>query len=198
MRSTAIVLSIAMSALVLCAACGAGPDGEEPAFPADHRSWKKPVEKVLDYPVPGHGAGARIIYGNAASFDPIVTREKGRITRVEMRDGAMVVKEVYASRKDALLGGEKPAYTVIDVMYKNGAHPEAQGGWLYYIYKPGGKMVRIKGRMCVECHVAANESHPYFDKNADGIFRDYLFAPFAEAGRITAGPAPAKKNKRGK
>lgn len=198
MRSPAIALSIAMTALVLGAACGAGPDREEPAFPADYRSWKKPVEKVLDYPVPGHGAGARIIYANSISFDPVIRRENGRIAGVEMKDGTMVVKEVYASGKDALGKGAAKAYTVIDIMYKDSGHPEAQGGWLYYIYRPGGRMVRVKGRMCVECHVAANESHPYFDKNAAGIFRDYLFAPFAEGGKKTAGPAPAKEKKRRK
>jgi hypothetical protein len=83
-------------------------------------------------------------------------------------------------------------------MYKNGAHQEAQGGWLYYLYKPGGKMVRIKGRMCVECHVAANEPHPYFDRNAAGIFRDYLFAPFAGGKAKTEAPARAVTKKRRK
>ncbi|MCU0846053.1 MAG: hypothetical protein MUC76_14140 [Spirochaetes bacterium] len=35
MRSPAIALSIAMTALVLGAACGAGSNPEDPAFPAE-------------------------------------------------------------------------------------------------------------------------------------------------------------------
>jgi hypothetical protein len=34
--------------------------------------------------------------------------------------------------------------------------------------------------MCLGCHEAANEEHPYFDKNKGDAFRDYLFSPFVK------------------
>jgi hypothetical protein len=45
--------------------------------------------------------------------------------------------------------------------------------------------------MCHGCHEAANEEHPYFDKNKTGLVRDYLFCPVLEGGeteREQAGP----------
>jgi len=46
--------------------------------------------------------------------------------------------------------------------------------------KPGEEWMEVKGRMCVGCHEAANEKHPYFDGNKKEMFRDYLFTLIAK------------------
>jgi hypothetical protein len=67
-------------------------------------------------------------------------------------------------------------------MVKNSAAPGAQAGWLYYLKRPGRQPAPVTGRMCHGCHEAANEEHPYFDKNKKGLFSDYLFSPVLEGG----------------
>lgn len=177
----------------LMAFCACTSPAAELAFPENYRQWKKPVKRILDYPVPGHGDTARIIYANDIAFRPVVTGEKNRTTRVEMKNGAIIVKEVYANSEAARKKSKTPSYIILDIMYKNRSHPENQDGWLYYIMEPGGELTRIKGRLCVECHVAANESHPYFDGNRNETFRDYLFVPFGNMNEKTRPAKPARK-----
>ena len=69
---------------------------------------------------------------------------------------------------------------ILTIMVKDSENKDAKDGWLYYMIPPGKDAKMIKGKMCHGCHEAANEEHPYFDKNKNSIFRDYLFAPFVK------------------
>ena len=96
-------------------------------------------------------------------------------SRVFMNDGSVIVKEVYDRRED--IGVKVPA---LFIMIKAINDPDAINGWAFYRIKPGQEAEEIKGRMCVGCHEAANEKHPYFDGNKNEIFRDYLFTKIAQ------------------
>ena len=90
-------------------------------------------------------------------------------------DGAVIIKEVYKTRRD--IGRAVPELTI---MVKDRSHSRALDGWLYYLKKPGKDAVLIQERMCVGCHEAANEEHPYFDGNKKRLFRDYLYIPLGK------------------
>lgn len=153
----------------------AGCKGEKEFTLPDYKNWKKPVTQVLDRPVPGHGATFRVIYANDTAFtSKIITDASGR-KAVRMNDGSVIIKEVYKKREE--IGYNVPE---IVVMVKESADPEALNGWKYYMKKPGEKPVEVKSRMCIGCHEAANEKHPYFDENKEDMFRDYLFTVIAK------------------
>lgn len=151
-------------------------EGEKTEFkiPDDYRNWKKPVNRILDYQVPGHGSGYRIIYANDTAFKAQIVGDGG-VARVEMPDGTIVIKEAYREREDI-----NKKLRDITVMVKNKRDKRALHGWLYYIKLPDKEIKRVDGRLCLGCHEAANEVHPYFDKNRKGIFRDYLFIPLVK------------------
>lgn len=152
-----------------------GCNGEKEFTLPDYKNWKKPVTQVLDRPVPGHGATFRVIYANDIAFtSKIITDASGR-KAVRMNDGSVIIKEVYKKREE--IGYNVPE---IVVMVKESADPEALNGWKYYMKKPGEKSVEVKSRMCIGCHEAANEKHPYFDENKEDMFRDYLFTVIAK------------------
>jgi hypothetical protein len=160
--------------VVLLLACS---DKNNKAFkvPSDYRAWKKPVAKILDYPVPGHGPTFRVIYANRTAFSAKVTKDASGTDTVSMPDGSVLIKEIYKTRKD--VNRKEPKLTI---MVKDAKNKLALNGWLYYNKEAGKPIMLIEGRMCVGCHEAANEPHPYFDKNTRGIFRDYLFAQYAK------------------
>ena len=91
-----------------------------------------------------------------------------------MKDGSVIVKEVYQKRND--INNAEP---VLPIMVKDSKSRNSLDGWKYYMVEPGKKPLLVSGRMCVGCHEAANEQHPYFDKNRDAMFRDYLFVNIA-------------------
>jgi hypothetical protein len=65
-------------------------------------------------------------------------------------------------------------------MIKDRSSSNALEGWLFYVKNPGNpQLILITNRTCVGCHEAANEAHPYFDKNPQGILRDYVFVNLA-------------------
>jgi len=143
--------------------------------PPDYRSWKKPVDRVLDYTVPGHGSGFRIIYANSKAYQATVKKDAKGAERIEMPEGAIIIKEVYKRRED--INKKDPELTIME----KSNSPGARNGWMYYVKPPGSqKVVQIRGIMCHGCHEAANEAHPYFDGNKKGMFRDYLFVPFGK------------------
>jgi len=149
------------------------PSGDIFTIP-EYKEWKKPVNRVLDTPVPGHGATFRIIYANDTAFESEIIEEDSGRKRVVMNEGSVVVKEVYKRRAD--INRADPDLTI---MVKDSKSPNSLDGWKYYMAMPGGKPQLITGRMCVGCHEAANEQHPYFDQNKEAIFRDYLFVKIA-------------------
>jgi len=139
-----------------------------------YKDWRKPVNLILDTPVPGHGSTYRIIYANDTAFDSKIVEDDSGRKRVLMNDGSVIVKEVYKKRTD--IDNIEPELTI---MVKDIGSADSLDGWKYYMVEPGKKPMLVKGRMCIGCHEAANEQHPYFDKNRDAIFRDYLFVPIA-------------------
>jgi len=155
----------------LCISCSEKPDTIESDI-APYRGWKKVLKKVIEYPVPGHGAGARVIYANDAAFKTKILESREHQKKIILPEGALIIKESYKSIKE--INSSAP---VIYIMKKNSKSPDSIEGWMYYVRKPGMKIMFIKGRMCVGCHEAANERHPYFDGNEEGIFRDYIFTP---------------------
>lgn len=157
-----------ISAAMALASCGSKAL-PAPTIPPGYALWPRSVDRVLNYPVPAHGSGARIIYMDPASHAAALGRDGSRL---ELGVGAMVVKEVYASPEPA--PGDKPA--LLTAMVKAPDDPRAQGAWLWLVKdaKADGFTVMEKD-FCVSCHVAANERHPYGDRNQDGAFHDYLF-----------------------
>lgn len=149
------------------------PSSDKYTLP-EYKEWRKPVNYVLDTPVPGHGATFRIIYANDRAFESEIVEEPSGRKRVIMKEGSVVVKEVYKKRSD--INRAAPELTI---MVKDSKSSRSIDGWKYYMAEPGGEPQLISGRMCVGCHEAANEQHPYFDQNKEAIFRDYLFVKIA-------------------
>ena len=145
-------------------------------IPKDYRLWKKAYADVLDYPVPGHGDTIRVIYANEKAFQAKIVEDKYYNSRVIFPDGAIIIKEVYKNRNDINMA--EPELTI---MKKDSIHQDALDDWIYYLAKPGEKFAKpIKGRMCIGCHEAANDKHPYFTGNPRGIFCDYVFIGIAK------------------
>lgn len=140
----------------------------------DYKKWKRAVDGVLTTPIPGHGETYRIIYANDMAYQSKVVRDSSG-QRVQMNEGSVVVKEVYDKQSD--VGYKIPG---LFIMIKESSDPDAINGWVYYMKKPGKDPVEVKWRMCVGCHEAANEKHPYFDGNKENMFRDYLFVKIAK------------------
>lgn len=134
-----------------------------------YRLWPKPVP-VLNYQVPGHGI-VRIIYANETSYKAEIIKDKNGNDRIIMQEGTIIVNESYDSIRD--INDKIPD---IAIMVKDSSDNKSQNGWVYYL-KKGRETKRIYGRMCIGCHEAANEKHPYFDRNEKEIFRDYVFVP---------------------
>ena len=163
-KVTFILISLTLAIVTACTSQRETPF----SLPEDYRSWKRPIKRVLDNPVPGHGASYRIIYGNDKTFEG--SKKNGLFT---VPDGAILIKENYVSRKDI----KKGKYFDRTIMVKNSKAPDAVAGWLYYVKGQDKPVAPVKGRKCVGCHEAANEPHPYFKKNPRGEFRDFLFIP---------------------
>jgi len=160
--------------------CSSACSGQKPSGTlslGDYRQWQKPHEGVLDYPVPGHGAGQRIIYGNDLAFAPGKKITGGRVVYT-YPDHAVIVKEVYKPGEDV-----NSAIPALTIMVKDSKNRDARDGWIYFMRPPGGEFMRMDGKMCTGCHSAANEASPYFDRNPGEDFRDFVFAPFFERAR---------------
>lgn len=138
----------------------------------DYTKWKKPVDKVLDYAVPGHGKDLRVIYANSKAFE-VKQKKKGNQIRYKFPDGSIIVKAIYANKADV---GKNEK--MITYMVKESKNPKSQDNWLYFMQKKGEKPVLVGSKMCIRCHEAANETHQYFDGNKNGDFMDYIFVPF--------------------
>ncbi len=175
-----------LSLTLLIAACS--PD-ETPAppfsLPDDWRQWRQPVEGLIDTPVPGHGSSIRRIFANAEAFSPQVTRSGGRVIRVEMPEGATVVKQIFEDRAEV---GQAPGRLFI--MHKDPDYHKTTAGWRFFIKEPDGPPTPVTSKSCHGCHAAANEPHPYFDKNPHAAFRDCLFVPFHRPATPDPDPLP--------
>jgi hypothetical protein len=166
---------ITAAAVVLHGLTGCGGE-QKPTGWENYRSWKKPLAAPLENAVPGHGQGVRVIYAAESAFNPVVSTDNTGRRRVVMKEGTIIVKEVYQNRAEFKRG----AVDNLTVMVKDSKNKDAVNGWVWYMQKGMMSPQVMTSRMCAGCHEAANEQHPYFDKNPEDEFRDYLFAPFVK------------------
>ena len=138
----------------------------------NYKNWQKPVNQILSYGIPGHDARARIIYANDIAYNTSKIINERKIEKVILSEGSIIIKELYMKSEE--IDKKIPMLTI---MVKDSKHPNAIDNWLYFIKKPGENIVLISGRLCSGCHEAANEDHPYFDRNEEKAFRDYVFVP---------------------
>lgn len=130
--------------------------------------WKQPVEGVLSIPISGHTMEYRKIYINTIA-EGVSVSENGK--RLEYPEGSVILKENLSDP-----AGQPMALTI---MVKDEDHKLARGGWVWITKNPQtGEENIITSRFCFSCHVFANETHPYGDKNLKEQFRDYIFYPY--------------------
>ncbi len=166
-----IIVYACATLLLSAAACDKKDKTAINPIPVDYKSWYKPLKKPLTYQIPGHGKSRRIVFLNDKAQKAQLKKDENDKTIVDFPDGSIVIKEVY-KREGA---GYQIAPQIV-AMVKDRKNEKAQEGWLYYVRNPGSPQIMLmKGRFCIGCHEAANEAHPYFDKNMQGIFRDYIF-----------------------
>ena len=166
-----IMLFSIIIVIAVMTSCSQGNKAENLSVP-DYKKWKKPVNQIIDYPVPGHGSGFRIIFANEISYTAAFSKDNRGLNKIVYPEGSYIIKEVYKSRKD--IGKNDP---VVYGMLKNSKSSQAVNGWIYYVKKPNDLLTVVNTKMCAGCHEAANEKHPYFDGNTDDSFRDFLFVP---------------------
>ncbi len=166
-----IILLFIIISITIMTSCSRENKAEALSVP-DYKKWKKPVNQIIDYPVPGHGSGFRLIYANEISYTASFSKDKQGLKKIVYPEGSYIIKEAYQNRKD--IGKKDP---VVYGMLKNSKSSQSVSGWIFYVKKPNESLTVINSKMCSGCHEAANEKHPYFDGNTDDSFRDYLFAP---------------------
>lgn len=139
--------------------------------PDSYDGWQQTTDIELRYPIPGHEDNYRRIYINPAGLEyRTEINNSGR--QYFFPEGTVIVKEVYDGFNPA--PGETPRQ--LTVMMKKPDHPDALGGWLWIVKKPGEPEEQIvTNEFCLTCHSNANEPHPYGDENPEGEFRDYVF-----------------------
>lgn len=144
--------------------------------PKKYNHWNKTVDEGINEAVPGHMDKYRVIYINDKGENYEKTLVNNKVVH-NYPPGSIIVKEIYAGT--TYEEGMEPVECT--VMYKDPDHELAQGGWLW-IHKDfgSGKETIMDSDFCLECHVNANENHPYGDNNKDNEFRDYVFFPFIE------------------
>lgn len=161
-----------LAAALAVAACE--EKAQAPLVPADYRGWTRVPAQPLRYPVPGHLDNARVAYINPAGMKAVSETRDGRVFD-RYPEGTIIVKEVFSTLEaDITTAPER-----LTVMIRASGHKLARGGWLWVAADPStGHEQIIDWELCYECHAAANEPHPYGDKNPDGEFRDFVFFPY--------------------
>ncbi len=156
--------------------CAKAPAPRAALLPADYPDLAKSVDRLLDYPIPGHGDDARLIFMNGTAFAAASAPKDGAVTFPE---GSVVIKEIYEGLKPA--AGQAPA--MLTAMVKAPGDPAAIDGWIWVVkdLSTGTESV-MDADFCATCHAAANEAHPYGDKNPAEAFRDGVFILPSAAG----------------
>jgi hypothetical protein len=140
-------------------------------IPKDYKNWRKPYNEPVRYAIPFHGNTIRIAYANDLAYKPKIDKKDKGSTNIEYLNGTIFIKENYSV--DKYSNNPEP---VITIMVKNTENPQSHNGWLYYIKKPKEDLTMVTSKLCYGCHESANEEHPYFDKNENNDFRDYIFS----------------------
>ena len=167
---TGLVLAVSGIAVFVLAGCA--EQEVVKLIPADYATWETTTEEPLTYPIPGHTSQYRVIHINERGTQVLVEDDASGGKRYEYPTGTIIVKANYPEPD----GGGEPALTA---MVKDPEHPDAQTGWVYVMMAPRSDRERVFTReFCVDCHVNANERHPYGDQNRRREFRDYVFVPY--------------------
>jgi len=161
-----------LAAAVAVAACEKKAEG--PLVPADYRGWTRVPAEPLRYPIPGHLDNARVAYINPIGMQAVSETRDGRVFD-RYPEGTVIVKEIFSSlQADVTKTPQR-----LTVMIKASGDKRTRGGWLWVVADPStGREEIIDWEFCYECHAAANEPHPYGDKNPNGEYRDFAFFPY--------------------
>ncbi len=171
-----LLVCVSTILLMITSACEKQEQQTFTPIPVDYKSWHQPLKKSLDYQIPGHGDSRRIVFLNEQARNARKIKDNKNKEMVDFPDGSIIIKEVYKRE-----GSGYQVTPQLVVMVKNRKNEDALDGWLYYVRNAGSPQVRlINTRFCVGCHEAANEVHPYFDNNLEGMFRDYVFLNVAK------------------
>ncbi|MBN1412279.1 MAG: cytochrome P460 family protein [Spirochaetales bacterium] len=147
---------------------------KKPLIPLEYNDWKRTINEVLKYPIPGHENNYRKIFINDTGTKVVREEKEGR-TYDNYPDGTIIIKEIYDSSdyKDT----DKPVN--LTCMVKDPKNVNSRGGWVWIVKSPEtGTETILTQAFCVTCHANANEPHPYGDKNLNNDFRDYVFFPY--------------------
>lgn len=168
-------LVILLLTIPILFSCEKGESGYIDPIPPNYKDWEKPVG-LLEYPVPGHGESRRLIYVNRIALTGGIRQGADGRKFVIYPKGTIIIKEVYRKTENGY--AKKPQLTI---MVKDPGNEAARYGWLYYVKNADQASVTlVENKLCEGCHDAANERHPYFDQNKEGMFRDYVFINLAK------------------
>ncbi|NCN05155.1 MAG: cytochrome P460 family protein [Spirochaetales bacterium] len=144
----------------------------ETLVPSDYSQWKMTSSELLNFPIPGHGNGERLIYMNDLGISYL-----DRVSNLESADlgfppGTLLVKEIFASPNPSV--DDEPR--MITAMYKDPDHPFQRGGWVWIIKNgPNAQESYLDEEFCFTCHNSANQAFPYGQQNLAGRFQDFVF-----------------------
>jgi hypothetical protein len=166
-----LILFCCFAALASCQ-----KDEQGPVLPdaSEYRTWDQPIQRILDYPIPGHEDNRRRMFINARGTEVRIERRENRVYW-SYPEGTVIVKEIIAG-----LQGQDTDYPFqITAMIKAPEDPRSRGGWLWVAKAlDSGEQTVIDWEFCFDCHANANEPHPYGDQNPADEFRDYVFFPY--------------------
>ena len=151
---------------------------QTPLVPTDYSDWSSTTEQILNYPIPGHEEHYRLIYINALGVGVHVEQVGGK-TYYDYPIGTIIIKDIYASL--APLPDENPVSQT--VMIKDPDNTQSRGGWIWVVKDvETGEETVIDYEFCFDCHLNANERHPYGDRNLKIDYRDYVYFPYKPVG----------------
>jgi hypothetical protein len=158
------------------ASCQKTEQGVRVPDASEYRRWEQPIQRILDYPIPGHEDNRRRIFINPRGTEVRTERRENRVYW-EYPEGTIIVKEIIAG-----LQGQDTDYPFqITAMIKAPEDPRSRGGWLWIAKAvDSGEVTIIDWEFCFDCHANANEPHPYGDGNPADEFRDYVFFPYRQ------------------
>jgi len=167
-------MPVALCCFAALVSCQKEEQGARVPDASEYRRWEQPIQRVLDYPIPGHEDNRRRIFINSRGTEARIERRENRVYW-EYPEGTVIVKEIIAG-----LQGQDTDYPFqVTAMIKAPEEPQARGGWIWVAKAvDSGEETIVDWEFCFDCHANANEPHPYGDGNPADEFRDYVFHPY--------------------
>jgi hypothetical protein len=160
--------------LLLLGSCTKAEQGPHVPAASEYRRWEQPIQRILDYPIPGHEDNRRRIFINPRGTEVHIERRETRVYW-DYPEGTVIVKEIIPG----LQGSDTDYPFQITAMIKAPEDPQSRGGWLWVVKSlDSGEETIVDWEFCFDCHANANEPHPYGDGNIADEFRDYVFFPY--------------------